>query len=187
MCQRLIDEFLATRSLTSHLILMPTARANSKCAETTKTLQKYAANAAQTSDALKARAGGEEDYDWKAAAARIHILSLPLELCQLRDIYSFADILCNGTVSSPEGVEDGKLTNVRVPRIDSIVFNAGYGGWSGFSIPWAIYSIFTLGLTESTTYPNYKIPLPTEILNEKPRYNYVRFLPWSNIYYVLRA
>lgn len=104
--------------------------------------------------------------------ARVHILSLSLELCDLRNIYAFADALNNGTVSNPEGLEGEYLRNVRVPRIDSVIFNAAYGGWSGVNYPGAIWSVLTKGIIETATYPDFKTALATGILNEDSRLNY---------------
>lgn len=175
ICQRLIDEFLATRSLTSHICVIPTARNATKCLDTIRSLRTYAVNVAKTSDALKARYGGPDNYNWKDAVNRVHILSLSLELCDLRGIYAFADAICHGTVSNPQGLEGEYLRNVRVPRLDSVVFNAAYGGWSGLSIPQAVWSFFTKGFMTTITYPTFKTAEATRILNEQSNYNYVSY------------
>ncbi|CAM1506401.1 Fc.00g060420.m01.CDS01 [Cosmosporella sp. VM-42] len=80
--ERLIDEFLSTRSLTSHLILLPTTRSPSKSLQTISSLRAYAARAAQTSTSLHSRAG--DLYNWQDTVRRIHVLSLQLDLCDLR-------------------------------------------------------------------------------------------------------
>ncbi|KAM3562833.1 hypothetical protein ARSEF4850_002598 [Beauveria asiatica] len=173
IAQRLIDEFLATRSLTSHLILLPTTRSARKSLETIRVLRAYATAAAQKpAPVLRSRAGGAAAYRWQDTVARIHVLSLSLDLCDLRGLYAFADALCGGTVSNPEGLPDEYLTNVRVPRLDSVVYNAAYGGWEGVNWGGAIKSFFTKGLLETATYPDFKTALPTCILNERSSYGY---------------
>ncbi|KAF5024305.1 hypothetical protein F66182_3635 [Fusarium sp. NRRL 66182] len=168
--ERLIDEFLATRSLRSHLVLIPTTRSKPKSLQTIQALRDYARNAAQTSTALRSRQGSS--YRWQDTVARIHVLSLQLDLCDLRGVYAFADALVQRPVSNPEGLEDEYLRNVRIPRLDSVVFNAAYGGWSGINYPKAVWSLLTEGFMESFTWPKFKDALPTALLNERPNYNY---------------
>ncbi|KAI5467757.1 hypothetical protein BGZ63DRAFT_372057 [Mariannaea sp. PMI_226] len=168
--ERLIDEFLATRSLTSHLILLPTTRSKSKSLQTISALRTYAQSAAQTSSALKSRVG--PSYKWEDTVKRIHVLSLQLDLCDLRGVYDFARRLVNEPVSNPEGLSDEYLQNVQIPRLDSVVFNAAYGGWSGVNWPLAIWNVLTKNLVENMTWPEFKNALPTCILNEQPKYQY---------------
>ncbi|KAM0426779.1 hypothetical protein ACHAPT_008095 [Fusarium lateritium] len=167
--ERLIDEFLSTRSLRSHLILIPTTRSKSKSLQTIRSLRSYAQRAAQTSAALRSRVG--DSYRWEDTVARVHVLSLQLDLCDLRGVYAFAEELVHRPVSNPEGLEGEYLRDVRIPRIDTAVFNAAYGGWSGVNYPMAIWVILTQGLVQSVTWPTFKMALPTCILNERPEYN----------------
>nr|AFU35567.1 3-ketosteroid reductase [Epichloe bromicola] len=168
--QRLIDDFLSSRSLSSHLIAIPTTRSSRKSLETIRELREYATKAAQSSAALASRAG--PDHKWQDAVARIHILSLIVDLCDLRAIKKLAYTLRYGTVSNPEGLDGEYLRNVRIPRLDSIVCNAAYGGWSGMSYPQAIWSLLFKGAIQTGTWPEFKLALPTRILNECPSYNY---------------
>jgi hypothetical protein len=173
-CQRCINEFLDTRSLESHLILIPTTRSVTKSLDTIRTLRLHAEEAAQTTASLWTRGG--ERYDWKDAVRRIHILSPQLDLCDLRGVRQLAETLCTGTLSNPEGLEGEYLHNVRVPKLDSVIFNAAYGHWTGCNYPLAIWLILTTGLIQNLTWPTFKISQPTSLLNDKPRYNYVRKL-----------
>lgn len=198
--QRLIDEFLATRSLTSHLILIPTTRSASKSLVAISALRAHAEHAAKTSTALRARypaAGNDDDDDddkkeegyekyekhekyergnnWQDAVRRIHVLSLTLDLCDLRGVHAFAEQLCRGRVGNPEGLEGEYLRNVRIPRLDTVVFNAAYGNWSGCNYPKAVWKILSEGLVQAVTYPTFKNSLPTSILNEVESYGYVCF------------
>ncbi|TQV98103.1 hypothetical protein V2A60_006209 [Cordyceps javanica] len=173
IAQRLIDEFLATRSLTSHLVLIPTTRSASKSLETVRTLRAYATKAAQNPvSILRSRAGGAASYRWQDTVGRIHILSLCLDLCDLKGLYKFAETLCTGTVSNPDGLDGEYLKNVRIPRLDSVVYNAAYGGWEGVNWGGAIKSFFVKGLLETATYPDFKNALPTCTLNERSSYGY---------------
>ncbi|KAK8919608.1 hypothetical protein H634G_03147 [Metarhizium anisopliae BRIP 53293] len=167
--QALIDDFLATRSLSSHLIVIPTTRSGSKSLETVRQLREYASKAAKTSKVLS-RAGA--DYKWEDAVSRIHILSLTLDLCDLRGIRDFAHKLRYGTVSNPEGLKGEYLRNVRIPRLDSIICNAAFGGWAGMNYFAAIRSFFTKGIIQTATWPDFKLSLPTCLLNERPVLNY---------------
>lgn len=173
--QRLIDEFLATRSLTSHLILIPTTRSASKSLLAISALRAHAEYAAKTSTALRARydADEKEQYNWQDAVRRIHVLSLTLDLCDLRGVYAFADQLCRGRVSNPEGLEGEYLRDVRIPRLDTVIFNAAYGNWSGCNYPKAVWKILSEGLVQAVTYPTFKNSLPTSVLNEQKSYGYV--------------
>ncbi|KAG6136771.1 hypothetical protein E4U28_004876 [Claviceps purpurea] len=168
--QHLIDEFLRSRSLTSHLIVIPTTRSSSKSRETIRQLRAYAVQTSQNSSALASRAGS--DYKWQDAVARIHILSLTVDLCDLRTIKDLAYTLRYGTVSNPDGLEGEYLRDIRIPRLDSIICNAAYGGWSGVNYPQAVLSFFSKGIIQLATWPEFKLALPTCILNERPRYNY---------------
>lgn len=179
--QRLIDEFLATRSLTSHLIIIPTTRSSSKSLVAISALRAHAEYAARTSTALRARYasnGGkeEEEYNYEDAVRRIHVLSLTLDLCDLRGVYAFAQKLCRERVSNPEGLEGEYLRNVRIPRLDTVIFNAAYGNWSGCNYPKAIWKMLSQGLVQAVTYPTFKNSLPTSILNEQKSYGYVCFI-----------
>jgi 3-keto steroid reductase len=124
-------------------------------------LRKHLHHTVHTSEQLKARAAG--DYDPQTAIARVHILSLQLDLCDLRSIHQAADQLINGKVTDPTGVID----DVRIPRIDAALFNAGLGGWEG--LDWLEFArqFFTVGLVQSTTYPSFKKALPAALLDSQ--------------------
>ena len=173
-CQRLIDEYLPTKPLTSHLILLPTTRSAAKSLETVRSLREYAERYAIDSVAsFAARSPPEKPaYTWRDTVSRIHILSPIIDLCDLRALHALAERLCHGTMSNPEGLEGEYLTNVRIPRIDSLICNAAYGGWSGWSVYGAIKMIVTKGFLQAITYPEFKVALPTCILNERPKYQY---------------
>ncbi|KAI1078052.1 hypothetical protein F5B20DRAFT_582579 [Whalleya microplaca] len=159
--QRMIDEFLASRSLSSHLILIPTTRSVTKSRETAHALRSHLEKAARTSTKLRARAG--PNYDPQTAIARVHVLSLQLDLCSLGSIYEAADRLVNSTLSDPTG----QIADVRIPRLDAVLFNAGIGGWSG--IDWLGFArqLLTVGVLQSTTFPAFKTALPAAVLDSQ--------------------
>lgn len=139
-------------------------------------LRAHAEHAAKTSTALRARYHAdekEEEYNWQDAVQRIHVLSLTLDLCDLRGVYAFAETLCRERVSNPEGLEGEYLRNVKIPRLDTVIFNAAYGNWSGCNYPKAVWKILSEGLVQAVTYPTFKNSLPTSILNEQKSYGYV--------------
>ncbi|EAA29563.1 hypothetical protein GE21DRAFT_9345 [Neurospora crassa] len=169
ICQRLIDEYLVTRSLTSHLVVIPTTRSVKKSQETIDALRQHAREFATTSDILRSRAG--PNYDPRSITKRIHILSVQLDLCNLADVHRAAEQLVNGTVSSPADANDvyfTSLTDVRIPRLDAVIFNAGMGGWTGLDWPKVFHNIFTKGLVQATTWPTFKAATAGHVVNPLP-------------------
>jgi 3-keto steroid reductase len=97
-----------------------------------------------------------------------------LDLCDFRNVRDFAHKLLYETVSNPDGLDGEYLHNVKIPRLDSIICNAAFGGWSGMSYPGIFWSLLTKGVVQTATWPEFKLSMPTCILNERPGYNYVR-------------
>lgn len=153
ICQRLIDEFLATRPLSAHLVLIPTTRSPQKSRETIESLRAYLANAAQTSTKLRSRAG--PDFDPDAAVARVHLLAVEVDLCKLPSVYDAAAKLVGGRARDPTGFVAGGQ-DVTIPKLDAVLFNAGYGGWDGIKWFEAARQVFTVGLVQATTFPSFK-------------------------------
>ncbi|KAK4147560.1 3-keto steroid reductase [Dichotomopilus funicola] len=153
--ERLIDEYLTTRSLSSHIVVIPTTRSAKKSRETIDGLRKHTREFAATSTALRVRTG--PNYDPRQTTRRVHILSVQLDLCNLPAIRRCATQLVSGTLSSPSDDDDFvPLTDVRIPRLDSIIFNAGMGGWYGLNWPKVFHNILTKGLVSATTWPTFK-------------------------------
>ncbi|KAI0396589.1 hypothetical protein F5Y17DRAFT_418827 [Xylariaceae sp. FL0594] len=159
--QRVIDEFLSTRPPSAHLILIPTTRSKDKSREAVLALRKHLHQTAHTSERLRARAGA--NYDPLSVVARVHILSAQVDLCDLRSIHAVAEQLVSGKVTDPTGV----LPDVRIPRLDAALFNAGLGGWEG--LDWLEFGrqFLKVGLVQSTTFPSFKKALPAAILDTK--------------------
>ncbi|TPX10169.1 uncharacterized protein E0L32_001366 [Thyridium curvatum] len=153
--QRLIDDFLAQRSASSHLILIITTRSSRKSQETVYSLRKHAKRTVESSTVLRSRIG--PSYRPADALRRIHILSIQLDLCTLPSVYKAADQLINGALSSPsDDPAFEPLDSVRIPRLDSAIFNAGMGGWTGLNWLLVFKCILTTGLIQSFTYPTFK-------------------------------
>ncbi|KAI0907806.1 hypothetical protein F4823DRAFT_601507 [Ustulina deusta] len=157
----MIDEFLDSRPLSSHLILIPTTRSKAKSRDTVLALRSHLGQTAHTSTTLEARSGA--NYDPQTTIARVHVVSVQVDLCDLGSIRAAADQLVNGKVTDPTGVID----DVRIPRIDAALFNAGLGGWEGLG--WLKFGqqLLTLGLLQSTTYPSFKKALPAAVLDSQ--------------------
>ncbi|KXJ86306.1 hypothetical protein Micbo1qcDRAFT_140533 [Microdochium bolleyi] len=160
--QRLIDDFLASRPLSSHLILLPTTRSARKSSETILALREHLHTAAATSKRLQARAG--PNHDPQDAIARVHVLSVQVDLCNIHSIYAAADQLVYGTVSDPTGV----IPDVKIPRLDAALFNAGIGGWSGLNWLGLFWQIIRRGIPQATTFPTFKLATyPAVMLDTK--------------------
>ncbi|KAK4453904.1 hypothetical protein QBC34DRAFT_482347 [Podospora aff. communis PSN243] len=156
IAERVIDEYLSTRSLSSHIIVIPTTRSAKKSAETVLGLRRHAKEFAETSELLKSRAG--PDYNPKDTTRRIHILSVQLDLCNLLTVRSAADKLINGTLTSPDGDTDyfTPLVDVKIPRLDSVIFNAGIGGFTGLAWSKIASDFLFNGFISATTWPTFK-------------------------------
>ncbi|KAI3398959.1 hypothetical protein diail_7986 [Diaporthe ilicicola] len=158
ICQRLIDEFLTTRSLTSHLVLIPTTRDTRKSNETTALLRKHLLKTASSSK-LQARGATSAD-----TVGRVHILSLQLDLCDFTTVHSAATQLVNGTI--PLDSHDG---GVRIPRLDAVILNAGIGGWTGFNWLKLAHNLLTAGWVQALTWPTYKVANAGATVNPLPQ------------------
>lgn len=158
ICQRLIDEFLATRSLTSHLVVIPTTRSTRKSAETAALLRKHLHRAASRSKQFQARGGTPE-----GAAARVHVASLQLDLCDFVTVRRAADRLVDGTLAL-----EGHEVEFAIPRLDAVIFNAGIGGWTGVNWLKAAHNLLTAGWVQATTWPTFKAADPGLTVNPLP-------------------
>jgi 3-keto steroid reductase len=98
----------------------------------------------------------------------VHFLGVEMDLCNLRSVYDAARKIKgeNGGLGIPdmttsEGLrrDDGRgigLKNIRIPRLDVLVCNAGIGGFIGMDWPKAIFQV-TTNLIQGTTWPTFKI------------------------------
>lgn len=60
------------------------------------------------------------------------------------------------------------LTDVRIPRLDSVIFNAGMGGWTGLDWPKVFTNILSKGLVQATTWPTFKAATAGHVVNPLP-------------------
>ncbi|KAK3381529.1 hypothetical protein B0H63DRAFT_397196 [Podospora didyma] len=184
--QRLIDEYLATRSLTSHIVVIPTTRSVKKSNETVYALRQHVKQLAETSTALRSRAG--PSYELRDTTRRVHILSVQLDLCNLATVRRAAEQLVHGTLNSPppppqpqatttsssSSFDDDDddffepLVDVRIPRLDVVIFNAGIGGWTGLDWYKVAHNILTRGLVQATTWPTFKAATGGYVVNPLP-------------------
>ncbi|KAK2033868.1 hypothetical protein LX32DRAFT_609385 [Colletotrichum zoysiae] len=166
ICERLIDEFLATRPLTAHLVLIPTTRSVRKSQETVSSLRDHLRRTATTSHALRSRAGSSY-YDPQDTIDRVHLLSTQIDLCELTSVYACAANLVAGAIADPTDTSPA-APRYRIPRLDSVIFNAGFGGWTGLDWAGLFTDLFTRGILSVTTWPSFKLARPGAVLNQRP-------------------
>ena len=148
--------------------MIPTTRSAKKSRETISLLRQHVRKFATTSPALRSRAG--PDYDPRQTTRRVHLLSVQVDLCNLPSIRRAANQLISGTLSKPSDLpnEDNAfetLVDVRIPRLDSVIFNAGIGGWYGLDWPKVFHNLFTKGLVSATTWPEFKGALAGHVID----------------------
>ncbi|KKA27304.1 hypothetical protein TD95_003999 [Thielaviopsis punctulata] len=170
--QKLIDDFLAQRPPTSHLVLIPTTRSPTKSRETLAALAAHLSRAAASFASRSASASPDARARIAASmCARVHLLSIQLDLCDLRDVYAAADALVSGTLSNPPAADGsgvvGGLDGVRVPKIDAVIFNAGFGGWTGIDWWRMAKSVVRRGMLASCTWPDFKLAQPGDVVCQK--------------------
>lgn len=140
------------------MVLIPTTRDTRKSSQTAALLRSHLRKAA-ASTKLKAR--GAEPSD---TAARVHVLSLQLDLCDFASVHAAASQLLDGTLAL-----DGNGGGVRVPRLDAVIFNAGMGGWTGVHWFRAAHNFLTAGWVQATTWPTFKVAAAGGTVNPLPR------------------
>ncbi|KAH8600438.1 hypothetical protein B0O99DRAFT_610695, partial [Bisporella sp. PMI_857] len=181
---RLIEEFLNSPDTPSnkHLILIlctPHSAQNSIRHTRLRAHLRKVAEYSELATTLrkKAKAQGTA-YKWEDTVRRVHFLGVEADLCDLKSVYALADRLVNGTVGSPDATTmEGRplphgspgtasysedislgwgLHGIRIPRLDSVILNAGHGGWLGVDYLLATKTIL-LDLKDSVTWPAFKI------------------------------
>ncbi|KAJ4393291.1 3-keto-steroid reductase [Gnomoniopsis smithogilvyi] len=160
ICERTIDTFLTERPLTSHLVLLPTTRSARKAAETVASLRQHVLHAASTNKSLKQRGVRELNE----TLGRVHVASVQLDLCDLSTVRSASEQLVNGTLYF-----DDIRAEVKIPRLDAVIFNAGIGGWSHVSWLAFAWDIVTEGWIQATTRPTSKRSVAGLTVNPLPK------------------
>lgn len=128
ICCRLIDEFLQTRPQSQTLVLIPTTRSRRKCDDTVKLLEAHLQKASKKAE--KSIPGIS-----MILQKRVRFQPEILDLCSVVSVQQCASRL-----------------RAAIPKLDSVIFNAGIGGWTGVNWPWTIYKILT-DWVHSTTWP----------------------------------
>lgn len=89
--------------------------------------------------------------DLNDTLARVHVASVQLDLCDLSTVRAAAEQLVNGTIYF-----DDVRAEVKIPRLDAVIFNAGIGGWSHVGWGGFVWDIITRGWIQATTRPTSK-------------------------------
>ncbi|QSZ30778.1 hypothetical protein DSL72_000336 [Monilinia vaccinii-corymbosi] len=134
---RLIDEFLTSSDTppTKHLVLILTTRTPLKTRFTISRLRAHLRKLVEYSrfaDSLcaKAKAQGKV-YRWQDMVARVHLLGVEVDLCDLKSVYAVTDRLVNGTIGSPDATTmDGLKLPVGSPGTASYSPDAQQDRWA---------------------------------------------------------
>lgn len=174
ICKRIIDEFLTSpsRDPDSHLVLIVSTRSVQKTRFTIDRLRQHLRQFAEHSNAAKGNLRKASQHGttirWQDVVARVHFLGVELDLCDLCQIYHTASKIRgeNGGLSSPHPLDAEDLTrtngrgiglkNIRIPRLDVLILNAGISGWTGLRYGSAIWAMLT-DLKETVTWFNHNI------------------------------
>ncbi|CAK7565605.1 MAG: 3-keto-steroid reductase [Sporothrix epigloea] len=146
--QRLIDEFAAAHpSASDHLIVITTTRSASKSRQTTNALRQY----------LEIQeAGAAATATLTLHPSRIHLASIELDLCNLPSVYAAAERLRFTPLSIYTGAGKAASSPHTIPRLDSVIFNAGIGGWTGINWWNLLTNMLFDGIQQATTFPTCK-------------------------------
>ncbi|KAL8934131.1 MAG: hypothetical protein Q9216_006057 [Gyalolechia sp. 2 TL-2023] len=129
ICCRLIDEFIRTRPASHSLRLIVTTRDKSKSHDTIARLK----------DHIFRTRKHHKINEKTPLVAKIYLQAEQVDLCRLRSVQALAKKLLRS-----------------LPKLDTIILNAGHGGFAGVDWPLAIWTILT-NFPRSVTYPTYKL------------------------------
>lgn len=101
--------------------------------------------------------------DLNDTLARVHVASVQLDLCDFGTVRAAAEQLVNGTIS----FEDVRA-EVKIPRLDAVIFNAGIGGWTHVGWGGFVKDIVTRGWIQATTRPTFKRSVAGLTVNPLP-------------------
>lgn len=127
ICRRLIDEFIRTKPLTTELTIIFTTRNKEKEEETLELLDRHLKSFGTSFVAAR-------------FTKRVHLRGENVELTDLLSVRALYR----------------KLLQSNVPKLDAVILNAGFGGWSGLNWPLAFWQVGT-DLIQGVTWPSYKI------------------------------
>ncbi|KAL8633373.1 hypothetical protein Q9189_000908 [Teloschistes chrysophthalmus] len=128
ICCRLIDEFIRTRSSFHSLRLIITTRDKLKSHDTIARLK----------DHIFRTRKQHKVHEKTPLVAKIYLQAEQADLCRLQSVQALSRKLLHS-----------------LPKLDTIILNAGHGGFTGLDWPLAIWSILT-NFPHSVTYPTYK-------------------------------
>ncbi|KAL8692245.1 MAG: hypothetical protein Q9218_002698 [Villophora microphyllina] len=128
ICCRLIDEFILTRSSSHSLRLIITTRGKTKSHDTIARLK----------DHIFRTRKQHKVHEKSPLVAKIYLQAEQADLCRLQSVQT----LCRRLLRS-------------LPKLDTIILNAGHGGFTGLDWPLAIWTILT-NFPHSVTYPTFK-------------------------------
>ncbi|KAL8670302.1 MAG: hypothetical protein Q9168_005157 [Polycauliona sp. 1 TL-2023] len=129
ICCRLIDEFIRSRPSSHSLRLIITTRDKTK---SHYTIAKLKDHIFRTRKQHKA-------HEKTPLVPKIYLQSEQLDLCRLRSVQTLVDRLLRS-----------------LPKLDTVILNAGLGGFTGVDWPLALWSILT-NFRQAMTYPTFKI------------------------------
>jgi 3-keto steroid reductase len=132
-----------------------TTRSEQKSRQTIKLVREHLRAIAHKSKSLRRKSG--PSYDPKQVIRRVHVLSVELDLCKLPGVYEAARTLVHGKLSAPSDDPDFEsIVDVRVPRLDAAILNAGVGGWWGLDWWKVLPNLLFDGIVSATTWPKFK-------------------------------
>ncbi|KAL8838518.1 MAG: hypothetical protein Q9170_002098 [Blastenia crenularia] len=129
ICCRLIDEFILTRPSSHSLRLIITTRDKSKSHDTIAKLKNHIFRTRKH----------HKDHRKTPLVAKIYLQSEQVDLCHLRSVQALVKKLLHS-----------------LPKLDTIILNAGIGGVVGIDWLLAAWSILT-NFPYAMTYPTYKL------------------------------
>ncbi|CAO1604658.1 3-keto-steroid reductase [Xanthoria calcicola] len=129
ICCRLIDEFILTRPSSHSLRLIITTRDKTKSHDTIAKLK----------DHIFRTRKHHKLHEKSPLVPKIYLQSEQVDLCQLRSV----QILI-------------KKLSRSLPKLDTVILNAGLGGFTGIDWPLAIWAVLT-NFRQEMTYPTFKL------------------------------
>lgn len=139
----MIDEFILTRPGSHSLRLIITTRDKTKSHDTIAKLKDHIF---RTRKHHKLR-------EKTPVVAKIYLQAEQVDLCQLRSVYTLVTRLIRS-----------------LPKLDTVILNAGHGGFTGIDWPLAIWSILT-DFRNALTYPTFKLSGVGDLTNPQIQQN----------------
>ncbi|KAL8803864.1 MAG: hypothetical protein Q9182_002920 [Xanthomendoza sp. 2 TL-2023] len=129
ICCRLIDEFILTRPNSHSLRLIITTRDKTKSHDTIAKLK----------DHIFRTRKHHKLHEKTPLVAKIYLQAEQVDLCQLPSVQTLVKRLIRS-----------------LPKLDTVILNAGHGGFTGVNYPLAVWSLLT-DFRNAMTYPKFKL------------------------------